>query len=743
MIKCKNNRVVDVSRGFISLMEFSLAELIGKKLDEVSQMIRIDSQIMLENIQDQVKAYIFTKSLKLTEVTISCDLVASQNTQILSFKQHQTSYIEEQYNFSQQLYTNRKTGVILFSYPDLVVLKINQGYLDYLGMPYNKKESVIGKSYKEITHPYVHDIMVNYSEYVADNRQPHYVEQGSFQQPTGRVLYWDSSTVPVFEKKEIKYLIHSTLNVTEKVLNQQEIKQKNKELETIIDNISEDLIIIDKDGKLTGINKAARANVLCDFTKYENIKDVFSPFQIFTIDGKRLHHEDRPAQRLMRKERFSSFRIVLIHEEGIQYREASGTPIYDDHNEFIAGVLLFRDITNTLANEENLLIKTQYDLLNRMIENLELGIVRFTYPELEMIDMNHKFFSNFRANQSDVEFEFASFENKETFIKKLNISIEKRDGVYFEIKKVKLLEEERFFKFIYQPLFKLNKKVKEIVVMAVDITEEITARNKLEKILKVQEEVFVNISHEFRTPVNVIFSTCQLIELYLKGDLNEKTKEKIVEKTHSIKQNCNRFIKIINNVIDLSQIESGEANLYLKNENIVKRVKKMVESVAVYVQSKKIDIVFDSKTNQKIIALDIEKIERVILNLISNAIKFSNEGSQICINVRDKGDWVEISVIDQGIGIDERAIPFIFNRFNQTDKSLMRKAEGSGIGLSLAKAIVEMHGGTIVVESKIGKGSTFKVKLPAITMENTQISGTYKEVSTQNQIFGIEFSDIY
>ena len=137
-------------------------------------------------------------------------------------------------------------------------------------------------------------------------------------------------------------------------------------------------------------------------------------------------------------------------------------------------------------------------------------------------------------------------------------------------------------------------------------------------------------------------------------------------------------------------------------------------SISSFTESKGIDIIFDTDTEEKIIAYDPEKIERIVLNLLSNAIKFSDKGDEILVNVKDKNKFVEISVKDNGIGIEKNQLDMIFDRFKQVNKSLSRNAEGTGIGLSLVKSIVELQGGSISVESEFGKGSKFTVLIPAV-----------------------------
>lgn len=260
--------------------------------------------------------------------------------------------------------------------------------------------------------------------------------------------------------------------------------------------------------------------------------------------------------------------------------------------------------------------------------------------------------------------------------------------------------------------------------------------------LKIQEEIFANISHELKTPLNVIFSANQLMELYFKNDLIEDNKENVSKGINIIKQNCYRLIKLINNIVDLSKLESGFLKLNLSNVNIVQVVEDIVQSVSEYIKGKDISIVFDTNTEEKIIACDPDKIERIILNLISNAIKFTNCEGRICINLIDKGDSVEIWVRDNGIGMEKKYLDNIFKRFHQVDKSLSRNAEGSGIGLSLVKSIIELHGGKITVDSALGEGTIFKIELPARSV-NEKVIDQVQPMNDKVEMIYIEFSDIY
>ncbi|MCB2299732.1 sensor histidine kinase [Clostridium tagluense] len=259
---------------------------------------------------------------------------------------------------------------------------------------------------------------------------------------------------------------------------------------------------------------------------------------------------------------------------------------------------------------------------------------------------------------------------------------------------------------------------------------------------KAQGEFLVNISHELKTPLNVIFSAAQLFDMYCKsGSLDDK-KDSIIKYIYSIKLNSYRLSKLINNIIDLSKIEAGFFKLSLSNNNIVEIVEGIVMSVTTLTESKGLNIIFDTDIEEKTIACDTEMIERMILNLISNAIKFSNVGDEIIVDVKDKNEFVEISVKDNGIGIKKEHLDMIFNRFKQVDKSLSRNTEGAGVGLSLVKSIIKLHGGSINVKSKFGKGSKFTVMLPSRQVLQENMIDNNKMISGDENI-RVELSDIY
>lgn len=262
---------------------------------------------------------------------------------------------------------------------------------------------------------------------------------------------------------------------------------------------------------------------------------------------------------------------------------------------------------------------------------------------------------------------------------------------------------------------------------------------------RLKTEFFSNISHELKTPINIIFSTTQLFYLYSDNSNSFTDSAKFIRHVDIIKQNCYRLLRLINNLIDITKIDSGFMSLNLKNEDIIKVIENITLSTTEYVESKSRSIVFDTETEEKIMAIDAEKIERIILNLISNAVKFTKAGDRIEVNIYDRTEVIEVSIKDSGIGIPNDKLKIIFERFKQVDPLLSRKHEGSGIGLSLVKSLVEMHDGTISVRSEFDKGTEFIIKLPVKLIDGEDTKEENLDFTQEDNVekIQIEFSDIY
>jgi signal transduction histidine kinase len=201
----------------------------------------------------------------------------------------------------------------------------------------------------------------------------------------------------------------------------------------------------------------------------------------------------------------------------------------------------------------------------------------------------------------------------------------------------------------------------------------------------------------------------------------------------------------VSNLLDITRGTADQIRFYKKNIDIVSVTRLLTDSVKIYAAQKNLQLSFDTNIGSKVLFIDEEKYERIVLNILSNAIKFTPKGKNIRVNLFYEEGYVNISVRDEGVGIPKEKLDVIFERFGQVDNSLSRQAEGSGIGLYLVKMFVEKMGGQISVASIPFEGTTFLIRLPELPVESSVNDNECDELDNKRIIsmMNIEFSDIY
>ncbi len=264
---------------------------------------------------------------------------------------------------------------------------------------------------------------------------------------------------------------------------------------------------------------------------------------------------------------------------------------------------------------------------------------------------------------------------------------------------------------------KIGSKVSDIDYYSLKASQQ-EALKKLQN-SKIKAMIFANLAHDLKTPIAVIESAVQMLEkdfdIYENQDskLSEsERKDSIKRHLGFIKYNSSSLIRMIKNISMLCRMENGEYVLEKTRCNIVNIIEDKVMSMIPYAKHRNIDMLFDTQEEEIDVDCDVDKIQAIVQNLISNAIKYNIEGGSININIGELDDKVIISVKDTGRGISEKNIENIFERYNRCIDVKERSCEGSGIGLYLVKLISEMHGGEVCVKSELGKGTEFSVSLP-------------------------------
>ncbi|WP_164488937.1 PAS domain-containing sensor histidine kinase [Romboutsia sp. Marseille-P6047] len=290
-----------------------------------------------------------------------------------------------------------------------------------------------------------------------------------------------------------------------------------------------------------------------------------------------------------------------------------------------------------------------------------------------------------------------------------------------------------------------SKEDNNLVCVASMLDDEYRAEQMKEKLnemkdkYKFKTEFLYTMCNNLKKPINTIFEVNKILQN------NESRKEfKYIDNySRVVRQNSYRLKRLLNNIDEISKIENGTLDMNYSRCDIVKFIENIVRLSREYAKYKNLEILFITNIKKKIILIDKSKIEKIILNLLSNSIKFTNSNGKIMVSVNTDKDNIIISVEDTGVGIPSEKIDTIFENFEQVDTTLSRGAEGTGVGLALVKQLVKAHNAKINVYSKVGCGSKFEVILDNNKVIELNEDKGKIDKSTDIENIDIEFSDIY
>ncbi len=240
-----------------------------------------------------------------------------------------------------------------------------------------------------------------------------------------------------------------------------------------------------------------------------------------------------------------------------------------------------------------------------------------------------------------------------------------------------------------------------------EIIERKKTEEKIRQAMEIKSQFVSTVSHELRTPLTALKEGIRLVVQEKTGKLNDEQKEFL----GLAKRNVDRLTRLINDVLDFQKLEAGRANFTLNENDINGVVKDVYDTMAPAIKCTELDFVLKLEDNLPKVKFDSDKIEQVLTNMVTNAMKFTETGN-IAIATSKRENVIQVSVSDTGCGIRKEDLPKVFYEFEQLDKGGDRKAGGAGLGLAISKAIIEQHRGKICVESEYAKGATFHFVLP-------------------------------
>ena len=645
----------------------------------------------------------------------------------------------------QNLIEGMPDGVIIQHFPKekSIIEFANKSAASILG--FQSPEQLKGKNFLEFLKPESFIDAVRRRDELHSGAKIPLVER-IIQLGNGIERMLEISTIPYEMGGEDRY-ISIVRDVTEKKANEKLVVENDRQLRRLLETMPDAVLIYDFDKYL--YSNAAAAKLLGE----ESTDDVINKSIYTYVDPahfekmeKRLHELENPGvdvpmieQKLLRRDKSE----VFVETKTIKFP-------FMGKNSFVS---IARDITERLLLQEEK--KKSEERYRHLIEN---------FPDAVFVYNNESYFlANLSAAKLlglDDPSIIVGRPLMYFFKEESKMTLRKRLSKLADIGEAPpLLDEE----IINEEGKKIPVEIKTIKfpyydgVAFLSVVRDVSERKRNEDLHRrvekqteyerMRTEYFANISHEFRTPLHAISGTLQLMEMKNAEILNELPLFSVKNKRHLeiMKQNKNRLIKLVNNLIDINKIEAGFYNMVKKNRNVTEIIYNVVSSVTELARSENIKTSCQIDSGPVVLACDIEKIERIMLNLLSNAIKFTPSGGQVKTTVWDESGRLFVSVEDTGVGIEEDQLERIFDRFSQTEDVFTRSNEGSGIGLSLVKGFVKMHEGSIGVKSEIGKGSIFTFDIP-IEVERDEEGIQLPVEAYDDFIYGskleVEFSDV-
>ena len=572
-----------------------------------------------------------------------------------------------------------------------------------------------------------------------------------------------------------------------------------EDLECILEHIPYEVWIKDKEGKYVYINTRGANKIGLDK------KDIMGKADN-EIRSREFCDKCEEADKIVLEEKRELFYEHEYYSDKDEFYRVYKFPIKDENENvrFISGFSSEYSYSKKINEElENIFISNIDELedieytqsINKILQNLGY-MIKSTSINLFLVDNNGKNLNNYLScNKNDIFCENTKIDiGYDTFSKlyknKLEISVDSslnhcfKEGYIpnYEIypeSKLKLFPLEYKEQLIGVMYIYYDKEIKytntydgiindlcnQLSVLIANIEYKNKLRHRLSKFEeeakylqnqneKLEEAIgaemikvdfLQNMSHEFRTPINIILMTSKLLISSMEDNEINLDKEKKIKYLKTLKQNGYRILRLVNNILETTKLDNTYEELRMSNHNIINIIEDIVLSTADYIKEKNKTIIFDTEEEELILACNPEAIEKIILNLISNSLKFTGKNGEIKIDVKvnrnEKKLFVHLK--NNGPTISDEDSKKIFDRFVQVDNHLRRGSEGSGIGLYLVKRLVEMHGGEIWLNTDINIGVEFIFYIPIQTIEDENIMIYSIENNSKIEKCNIEFSDVY
>jgi PAS domain S-box-containing protein len=598
---------------------------------------------------------------------------------------------------------------------DGTILWANQAELDLLGYT---REEYVGHSITEFhaDGPVIGDILHRLT-----NKETLHNYEARLKSKDGSVRHVLINSNVMWEEDKFVHTRCFTRDITERKQAEAELFKSRRQLETVFNNATVALFVMDEHQHCTYMNPAAER-----LTGYMLADVGGRPLHYFVHhtrpDGTPYPLEECPIDRAFPQNNQEQGEDVFVHKDGSFYPVAfTASPICGG-GETVGTVIEVRGIADEkrrLAERERLLGLLEWeryrlaDLFTRAPAFIATvrgpeHVFELTNPAyLQLIGHRDVIGKTVREALPDVE--------NQGFFQLLDGVF--RTGEPYEGREMRLViqrrpddaPEERFVDFVYQPIHEADGSVSGIFAHGVDITEQVSARKEAEEANRIKDEFLATLSHELRTPLTAIIGWSAM----LRG--NKFDEAATANALETIERNAKAQGQIIEDLMDVSRIITGKLRLDVQTIELASLVTASVDAIRPAADARQIRLQALLDPQAGPVSGDPSRLQQVIWNLLTNAVKFTPKGGRVQVRLERVNSHVEITVSDTGQGIAPEFLPHVFDRFRQADQTYTRTHGGLGLGLSIVRQLVELHGGTVHAESTgLGQGATFVVQLPVM-----------------------------
>lgn len=465
----------------------------------------------------------------------------------------------------------------------------------------------------------------------------------------------------------------------------------------IIDSALDAVVLINSLGKVTEWNK--QAETLFGWSKEEALGEEMSDM-IIPKKMRKMHHDGIDHYHATKEGPVINTRVEVpaINREGEEFPvELTVSPFEINEETYFSAFV--RDLREQKKAEEEL--ATQQERLSVTLKSMAEGVI-LTDSDGRVVLINPAGLRLLRLEEEEIEGEeFSKYVSDKEFLKEWKRALKTEE----QLRNLDFVLDEKENQILAATTSKVKLSGSEVlglITIIRDATEE-------KEIDRMKSDFVSSVSHELRTPLTSIKGfTATMLSKLKKGDsLDVETQKEFLG---IIEEETVRLESLIRDILEISVLETGKVSLKLENVNIQEILDK-VSSIA-KPQAEKNKVSFEIKKSEPLqIKADAQKLQTAILNLVTNAIKFTEEGGEVKVELEKLVDKLKIKIIDTGLGVPKRDLDNIFNRFFRVSRP-GTEIQGTGLGLAIVKEIAELHGGELRVESQVGEGSTFIIELP-------------------------------